>query len=158
MEQNTWSSLQINAIEVLTQDFTSKQINKYHINWLKRLMVKADSFQSNCQTCKNLCESVEEIINQLQKIQADPNYVSPNYFNLLNNFYDHLKKEHKVVEIRHYVNRGVIVGVILGVFLSLVLKYLMPEYMQYGLYITVLSGFVIGLQLDKKAASENRVL
>lgn len=158
MEQNAWSSQQINIIETLTLDFTSKQINKYHINWLKRLIRKTDSYQGGCITCKELCQSIDTLILELEKIKSDPKYNSPNYFTLLNSFYDHLKKDHKVVDQRHYMNRGVIIGVFLGVGASLLLKYILPEYVQYGLYIGVLAGFVIGLQLDKKATSEDRVL
>lgn len=158
MEQNTWSSQQINIIETLTQDFSPKQINKYHINWLKRLITKAESFQNECTTCKDLCVSVETIITELEHIKVDSKYNASHYFDLLNHFFDHLKKQHKIVEQRHYMNRGVIIGVILGIFASLIMKYFAPEQMQYGLYVGVLAGFIIGLQLDKKAISENRVL
>lgn len=158
MEQNTWSSGQINNIENLTQDFSPKEMNKYHIHWLKRLIRKTDAFQAECATCKTLCESVTSMLLELENIKSDPKYNSKIYYSQLNGFYDHLRKVHKIVEQRHYVNRGVIIGVLGGIAASLIMKYIMPEYMQYGLYIGVLTGFVIGLKLDKNAISEDRVL
>ncbi|PKM94229.1 MAG: hypothetical protein CVU84_12265 [Firmicutes bacterium HGW-Firmicutes-1] len=158
MEQSTWYLELIDKIEAVTNGFSEKETKKYQINWLKKLLVKVDLFQSSCTECCELKTEVETLLTELSFIKTQSNHDTTQYFKIMDTIYKHLKTRHKIVEIRHYVNFGVIIGVVLGIIVSITLKNYIPGALKYGMYVSVLAGFVIGLYLDKKAVTENRVI
>lgn len=158
MEESIWYLELCEKIDVLTSEFTETEIKKYQINWLKKLLGKLDIFQESCSDCSELKNSVDTIFIELEQIKNESDHNTEQYFNYINNLYNHLKTQHKIVGLRHYLHLGVIAGVILGLIISLGLKDLIPGAFKYGLNACLLIGFATGVYLDKKAASENRIL
>ena len=157
-ERSQWCNNQVAKIDEYTKDSTERQLRSVSIGYLEKLILRVDQFSSDCSTCENYKTSLEKNVEQLNNLENLTKEEKKEYRRMNNEILKHLKKEHKIVEIREYIHIFLIIGVVLGVLSALLLGDIYPIFMEYGFAGGAIGGVAIGFILDKKAQREGRLL
>lgn len=136
---------------------SQKDVKKYKLDLLLRVVGRVDDLSSTCGECQLLQQEIPTLIQSLGNMvylpKPDAKTARKSYFKLIDTITKHLKKKHKLVTEGYYKGIGMLIGGGIGTVLGAVL-----DNAGIGAPSGLGIGLAIGSYLDKKAQKEGRVI
>ncbi len=133
---------------VASYGFTEKEIKRYNLEIVPRIIDRLEGLQGECQDCADLLQKVPELIALLPDLRTDKSN-RKQFRRLHNKMEQHLAGKHKIVRKGHHTGTYMFLGMMFGIIFA---------DKGAGLAIGLAVGLAIGVSLDKKAEKEGRVL
>ena len=131
-----------------------KDYKKYKLDLLLRVSGRVDSFSALCGTCQLAQQEIGELIRNFGNLIHIPDKEGrKRHVQKINRIVNHLKKQHKLVTEKQFLNLGMAIGAGAGTALAAI-----PGNAGIGTGMGVAIGMGIGSYLDKKAKKEGRVI
>ncbi len=128
--------------------FTEKEIKRYNLDIVPRIIDRMEGLQSECQECAEFLHKVPELTALLPDIRND-RLKRKQLRRLRNKMEQHLASKHEIVRKGHHAGTFMFLGMMFGIIF-------MDK--GAGIAIGLAVGLAIGAGLDKKAEKEGRVL
>lgn len=148
MENLNWYKEASERIRDVLLLLNEKQIKKYKIEMLLRIVQHIERFSANgCKECDNLKDNLNDLILFLEnQNELDPKQYKETFKLVIK----HFVKKHGLLEEGTYLSLGMAYGLIFGAALS--------SFFQMAIALGMLFGLIIGISLDNKMKKQDRVI
>lgn len=161
MSDSIWYKKIELSINEESEKLYKKDFKFYQVDTLLKLSKKIDSLSSDCNECKELKNTIEEVANHLSDYLKGDIASRKKYEKILNSTSNHLKKSHKIYPKQYNLYSYSFFGIIAGLGLGGLSWFFAKEYLHLslllGFTIGLITGRIIGKIKDNRLAQENRV-
>ena len=152
-----------NQIIEQNEKLYKKDFKFYQVDTLLKLAKKADELSDNCQTCKHLKPSIEEIAENLSDYLKGDVGSRKKFEKKVDEINGHIRNVHKIYPSQFYLYTYSFAGIAIGILSGLLCSYPFgTSYLKQGIFIGFVSGLIagriIGKIRDKKLRSKGKIL
>ena len=148
-------------LDTIKEKYNEKDIKKYRLNLLERIIKRLTVFSSECVECEKFKEKIAGLVKESENIAAASGKKRKDYFKDINLIVGHLQKKHSLVAEGYYIAIFLSVGMSIGVAFGLLLGTSLDN-PGAGLPIGIGAGLSIGIGIgaarDKKAKDDGKVI
>jgi hypothetical protein len=150
----------------LKNRLSPSEIRKYKLPMLLRISDRVAEYCTECQQCRQFQDQITRLTENLKDTSPMTDTARKGHLKTIEFITQHLKKEHKLVEERHYLKRFVSIAVAGGISLIafgymmlnfgitlLVISITLP-----ALFVRLIFGYILGFFMDRRAKKKGRVI
>lgn len=110
----TWATELIETITHSTSSFTSKELKKYKVGLIRRLIEQVDKLDDSCEGCQEIKAKFFQIVELLSQIRTAPRKEKKQFKSLIEAVSKHLREKHRLYTEGYFISLGMIFGLIFG--------------------------------------------
>ena len=142
------------------------ETRKYKLPMLLRISDRVAEYCTECQQCRQFKGQITGLKENLKDASPMTDATRKGHLKTIEIITRHLKKEHKLVEERHYLKRFVSIAVAGGIsliafgymLLSFGITLLVIGITLPALFVRLIFGYTLGFFMDRRAKKKGRVI
>lgn len=141
-------------VENLKVTLEMKKTKKFRLTILERIIKRLDEFNELCEKSKEYIESIEDFIKKMKNELSifETTYLK-SYNKKIDEIYNHMRKEHKLVIEGYYMVTYMAIGLAFGPALGMII-----DNIGIGISWGLVMGLIVGSIIDSFAKKKGRLL